>query len=213
MSTRHQAPIRADHSDGTECTHPRTDPECPGRARYTASCKKTGCRWSYSSEIRATTEERKGHHLAQYAKEAEPVTGRDLKPTGRRMTDSTLRLSCPRCGVLGTYVHRPKAVSAFAEHCDEQHPAPSPLLTVRTSMILTEDGESRWTWSAPEGRTWVVRQTGSGKGYVIDRIDGSVRSLDWARLHIAVAAKVIDRLGAEAARIELSREEAQGAAE
>lgn len=211
MSTRHQAPIRADHADGTECTHRRTDPDCPGRAWYTASCKKAGCPWSYSSGISAATEEHKGGHLAQN-KEQKPATGRDLKPTIRRMTDGTLRLSCPRCGVLGTHGHKPKAVAAFAEHCDEQHPAPSLLLMVRTSVVLAEDGENRWTWSAPGGRTWMVQRTRSGKGYVIDGIEGAVRSLDWARLHIAVAARVIDRLGAEAARIELTREETQGAA-
>lgn len=147
------------------------------------------------------------------ASTATPVLPRDLKPTIRKVPRiAEYRLTCPvnGCGPLGRYPNRTFAARAFDDHCDAVHPAPTPLDVVRSAVPLTAAGDGRWTCEPVPGRRYGVRHVVGGR-YVLSTgtatVHGSLRSLPAAQLCIAQMAQLITAPQAEAARLQLQREE------
>ncbi|MFI2790818.1 hypothetical protein [Kitasatospora sp. NPDC018614] len=124
------------------------------------------------------------------------------------------RLTCPEqgCGRLGDYATRRMASDAFGEHVDLVHPALTPLDLVRSVVQLEGDGDGRWTVSDLSGHRYTVRRIGE-KTFRVD-VDGRtvtvvapLATLERARLCIAQLARIVHGPRAEAARIQLLREE------
>lgn len=150
---------------------------------------------------------------------SKPVLPRDLKPTIRKLSNSTkYRLTCPvmGCGVLGYHDHRASAARAFDEHCDEVHPAPTPLHVACAAVPLTQVGTGRWVCEPVPGRQFTVQQTAQDRfvlstGIPTAAVHGpTIRSLAAARLCIAQMTQAITSSQAEAARLQLERRWRQG---
>jgi hypothetical protein len=151
-----------------------------------------------------------------HSETALPVPGRPTAPRIRKTGPASkpYRLICPAqgCGRLGDYPSRRAASNAFGEHCDAVHPVLSPLDLVRRAVPLHEDGEGRWTARLLSGRRYSVRRTDEGS-FQIDADGRTVAvvtpltSLLRAQLCIAQLAGIARGPQAEAARIQLLREE------
>jgi hypothetical protein len=59
--------IRSAHADGTRCTHPRGDQECPGFDHFTARC--SSCKPIVRSTDLVTLRTRVRKHLAMHAEQ------------------------------------------------------------------------------------------------------------------------------------------------
>ncbi|MFF1717312.1 hypothetical protein [Streptomyces sp. NPDC058268] len=144
-----------------------------------------------------------------------PVLPRDLKPTIRKVPRiAEYRLTCPvnGCGPLGRYPNRTFAARAFDDHCDTVHPAPTPLDLVRSAVPLTAASDGQWTCEPVPGQRYGVRHIASGRyalstGTATATVHGPLRSLAAAQLCIAQMAQLITASQAEAARLQLQREE------
>ncbi|MFJ4741248.1 hypothetical protein [Streptomyces sp. NPDC088775] len=139
-----------------------------------------------------------------------------LQPQIRKNGPSSqpYRLICPEqgCGRLGDYATRRMASDAFGEHVDLVHPALTPLDLVRSVVQLEGDGDGRWTVSDLSGRRYTVRRIGEktfrvARGTTTVTVVAPLATLERARLCIAQLARIVHGPRAEAARIQLLREE------
>ncbi|MFF3734042.1 hypothetical protein ACFYXM_27985 [Streptomyces sp. NPDC002476] len=113
---------------------------------------------------------------------------------------------------MADYATRRMAPGAFGEHVDLVHPVLTPLDLVRSVVQLEEDGDGRWTARDMSGHRYTVRRAGENNF----RVDANGRAvtvvtplatLERARLCVAQLARIVHGLQAEAARLQLLREE------
>lgn len=138
-----------------------------------------------------------------------------LEPAIRRLRPlepPNFLLSCPRCEQdLGEYRFEPLARRAFDEHLDENHPAPTPLDLVWAAVVLTAGDPGFWACEVGGG-SYAVRLVAAGQ-FAVDAVTlgGTVRnpmrSLAEAQICIGSMARVISPAVAQAAALQLRREE------
>lgn len=223
---RHRAGIKPVHANGEPCPH-RKGEDCPGR-EYRAQCKNVGCHFDKQLDARVQLEFVRDTSACpthpSSADGAAPVDQKPqqaapqlpLQPQIRKTGPASqpYRLTCPEqgCGRLGDYATRRMASDAFGEHVDLVHPALTPLDLIRSVVQLERDGDGRWTVSDLSGHRYTVRRIGE-KTFRVD-VDGRtvtvvapLATLERARLCIAQLARIVHGPRAEAARIQLLREE------
>ncbi|MFD7340772.1 hypothetical protein ACFV98_33010 [Streptomyces violascens] len=234
---RHRAGIKPVHANGEPCPHRkgeacpgreyraqcknagcRFDKQLDARVqlefvRDTSACP-TGPSSAYTDADGAANEEDGAEPVDERSQRAAPPL--PLQPQIRKTgpTSKPYRLTCPEqdCGRLGDYPNRRMASVAFGEHVDLVHPALTPLDLVRKVVQLQEDGVGRWAVSDLSGHRYTVRRIDE-KTFRVD-VDGRavtvaapLATLERARLCIAQLARIVHGSRAEAARIQLLREE------